>query len=72
MGSDGDNYASYLLRLKRSERNGQPSWRASLESTRDGQKLEFNSVEALVAFVQDRFGQGQGGAPGRKEDQTMR
>ena len=57
-----DNYVSYLLRLRRSDRDGQPIWRASLESTRDGQRLEFGSVEALIAFLSARFGSTQRGA----------
>jgi hypothetical protein len=52
-----DDYASYMLRLRRSDRDGQPTWRASLESTRDGQRVDFGSVEALIAFLADRFGE---------------
>jgi hypothetical protein len=67
VGNERDDYASYLLRLRRSDRNGQPTWRASLESTHDGQRLQFNSLEALVAFLKDRFGQRVGGdAAGRE------
>jgi hypothetical protein len=50
------DYASYLLRLIKSDRQGQPAWRASLESTRDGERLEFAGLEALVAFLIARFG----------------
>ena len=56
MGKDRDNYASYLLRLRRSDQDGRPIWRASLESTRDGQRTNFDSVESLIAFLTDRFG----------------
>jgi len=56
MGHKQDDYASYLLRLRRSDRDGQRTWRASLESTLDGQRIEFASVEALVAFLSARFG----------------
>jgi hypothetical protein len=65
MDKERDNYASYLLRLRRSDRDGQPTWRASLESTRDGQRMEFASVEALVAFLIARFGSMPGGAAGK-------
>jgi hypothetical protein len=61
VGNERDDYASYLLRLRRSERNEQRTWRASLESTHDGQRLEFSSLEALVAFLKDRFGRREGG-----------
>jgi hypothetical protein len=56
MSSEQVNYLSYLLRLRRSDREGRPVWRASLESTRDGQRLGFASVEGLVAFLIARFG----------------
>jgi hypothetical protein len=56
MGREPNNYASYLLRLRRSDRDGRLTWRASLESTRDGERIEFASVEALVAFLSARFG----------------
>ena len=62
MDKERDDYASYLLRLRRSDRDGQPTWRASLESTRDGQRLEFASAEALVAFLIARFGPTQRGS----------
>jgi hypothetical protein len=45
MSSEQSDYASYLLRLVRSERDGH-AWRASLESTADGQRLEFGSAKA--------------------------
>ena len=56
MAKERDDYASYLLRLRRSDQDGQPTWRASLESTRDGQRTDFRSVEELIAFLRDRFG----------------
>ena len=56
MGKEREVYASYLLRLRRSDQDGQPTWRASLESTRDGQRTDFCSVEELVIFLRDRFG----------------
>jgi hypothetical protein len=65
-----DDYASYLLRLKRSDRNGRPTWRASMESTLDGQRLEFSGLEALVAFLEERFGRRGGAEASNKERQT--
>jgi hypothetical protein len=53
-------YMSYLLRLRRSHGDRQPAWRASLESTRDGQRQDFDSVDALIAYLRDRFGQKEG------------
>jgi hypothetical protein len=56
MGKERDDYASYLLRLRRSDQDGRPTWRASLESTRDGKRLDFGSVEELIAFLAAWFG----------------
>ena len=55
MAEEQSNYASYLLRLWRAEEDGQPVWRASLESTMDGQRLNFASLEALIAFLETQF-----------------
>jgi hypothetical protein len=67
VGNERDDYASFLLRLRRSDRNGQPTWRASLESTHDGQRLEFSNLEALVAFLKDRFSRRAGSAAEKEE-----
>jgi hypothetical protein len=66
MCSEQNDYASYLLRLVRSERDGHV-WRASLESTIDGLRLEFGSVATLVSFLQERYGQTQEGVPASDE-----
>jgi hypothetical protein len=50
------DYASYLLRLWRAEEDERLVWRASLESTVDGQRLNFASLEALVVFLGAQFG----------------
>lgn len=50
------DYASYLLRLWKAQRDGQTIWRASLECTQDGQRLNFPSLEALIAFLESRSG----------------
>jgi hypothetical protein len=62
MDREGGDYASYLLRLRKSDQDGRPVWRASLESTADGQRTDFASVEELVAFLVARFGWTGGGA----------
>ena len=60
------DYASYLLRLMRSDRDGH-TWRASLESTGDGQRLEFGSVAALISFLEERYGQTEESVPASDE-----
>jgi hypothetical protein len=68
-------YASYLLRLWRCEVADRPAWRASLESTRTGERQTF-SLEELLAYLQSHFGStetpsaggtetGQDSAPGQ-------
>ena len=45
-------YLSYMLRLwQAGSRNGKPVWRASLENPHTGERLAFDGVEALVAFL---------------------
>lgn len=50
------HYSSFMLRLWATEENGQITWRASLESTRTGQRQNFSCVHALVAFLEAQFG----------------
>jgi hypothetical protein len=52
------DYASYLLRLWKAQRDGQTIWRASLECTQDEQRQNFASLETLIAFLQEQFGTG--------------
>jgi len=55
MSDERSNYRSYLLRLYKSERHGRPAWRASLESTRTGERVDFD-LEGLLRFLGKRFG----------------
>ncbi len=66
MCAEQSDYASYLLRLMKSDRDGH-AWRASLESTADGQRLEFGSVAALITFLRERYGQTDKGVSARGE-----
>lgn len=66
MCAEQDDYASYLLRLMKSDRDGH-AWRASLESTADGQRLEFGSMAALIGFLQERYGQTEESVPASDE-----
>lgn len=43
------NYHSYLLRLWRNSATG--CWRASLQSTANGERLAFADVQSLIAFL---------------------
>ena len=44
-------HRSYLLRLWRAERDGQPIWRASLESAQTEERRTFADLAALCAFL---------------------
>ena len=54
-----ESYVSYLLRLWKHEEQGQPVWRASLESTSTRERLYFTSA-GLLAFLCTRFTPEQG------------
>ena len=55
MTQDKRDYASYLLRLWRSGEADPPAWRASLQSTQDGHRLNFPDLEALVDFLRAHY-----------------
>ena len=56
MPKEQPDYASYLLRLWKSNERGSATWRASLESTTEGRRYNFAHVEALIAFLAAHFG----------------
>jgi hypothetical protein len=49
------DYVSYLLRLWREGDSGQEAWRASLESTRTGERRAFASLNELFDFLRERI-----------------
>jgi hypothetical protein len=49
-----DEYASYLLRLYKSERQGREAWRASLENARTGERQYFH-LEDLLHFLRAKY-----------------
>lgn len=50
------DYLSYLLRLWRESDEERPIWRASLKSSRTGEKVGFGSLDELFAFLQRETG----------------
>lgn len=48
-------YLAYLLRLWRTGSEGEPAWRASLESASSGERRGFSSLEALLAFLEEQM-----------------
>jgi len=53
------DYASYLLRLWREGDSGQEAWRASLESTRTGERRAFASLDELFDHLREQTGMAQ-------------
>ena len=66
-------YESYLLRLRREERDGVPVCQAMLQNVSSKEQRYFNGLESLVAFLQAQA-QGQSMAnpvaQGREEETT--
>jgi hypothetical protein len=48
-------YLSFLLRLWQVQDAGKAVWRASLEDPYTGERLGFNSPEAMVAYVWEKI-----------------
>ena len=55
MSDERSNYRSYLLRLWRSESEGRPVWRDSLESAQTGERLSLD-LAGLLSFLAEHFG----------------
>jgi hypothetical protein len=55
LSEESGHYESFLLRLTKSNADGRPVWRASLESTQTGEQRHFASLKQLVAFLKTRF-----------------
>ena len=47
-------YLAYMLRLWQVDRQGQPEWRASLESPHTGERLGFADMAQLLDFLQEK------------------
>ena len=50
------DYQSYLLRLWRESDEKKPVWRASLKSSRTGEKVGFGSLDELCEFLRMQTG----------------
>ena len=58
MAREQRDYASFLLRLWRSQEGGRSAWRVSLDSTETGERKNFATLRALLAFLNSQFGDG--------------
>jgi hypothetical protein len=56
MSREERDYRSYLLRLWRTRRKGEPVWRGSIESPHTGQRKAFTNLAGLLAFLEKEIG----------------
>jgi hypothetical protein len=49
------DYFSYLLRLWKSDENGQAVWRVSLEGTQYQRQVCFTSLEAMATHLKEQI-----------------
>jgi hypothetical protein len=63
MTTQPNDYTSYLMRLWKTHEGDGAAWRISLEDTRSGCRWQFNSLEAMVAFLQGETADEQASIP---------
>ena len=54
MDEETDHYHAYLLRMWRTQHQGEWHWRASLESPHTGERQLFADLEQLFLFLSER------------------
>ena len=55
MNKTQSTYLSYLLRLRRADNMGQPTWRISLEVPGSETQTYFDNLEAVCAYLAARM-----------------
>ena len=55
-GEGKESYFSFLLRMWEVDGEGVPTWRASLEDPRTGERMGFASLESLFVFLWQQAG----------------
>lgn len=68
-GKDPGDYQSYLLRLWRVSDDEEPAWRASLQSSRSGEQVGFESLEEMFEYLRGKTGVGASMDAGRKREE---
>jgi hypothetical protein len=56
MTTEQQRYFAYMLRLWQVSSDGEPIWRASLESPHSGELRGFANLELLFAFLEEQTG----------------
>jgi hypothetical protein len=54
MTTEQQHYLAYMLRLWQVSSDGEPIWRASLESPHSGELRGFANLELLFAFLEEQ------------------
>jgi len=67
MSADKQDYRSFLLRLWRVRDDGE-RWRAALERVENGERLGFENLEALFAYLRQACAPGEAAFMERNED----
>ena len=57
MTTEQQRYFAYMLRLWQVSSDGEPIWRASLESPHSGELRGFANLELLFAFLGEKTGE---------------
>ncbi len=55
MANKQPSYLAYMLRLWRVDNQGEPIWRASLESPHTGERQSFADIDKLFSFLQEKI-----------------
>ena len=59
MTTEQQHYLAYMLRLWQVSNNGEPIWRASLESPHTGERKGFASLDDLFDFLRNCLFRGE-------------
>jgi hypothetical protein len=54
MSTEQQRYFAYMLRLWQVSSDGEPIWRASVESPHSGERRGFANLELLFAFLEEK------------------
>jgi hypothetical protein len=55
-----NRYASFMMRFQWMKNDQQPTWIVSMQSTKTGGLRWFASLEALITFLREEFGEYDG------------
>ena len=55
--TSNNRYASFMLRLQQAQNDNRPTWLVSIQSTKTGNLRRFPSLDALITFLRDEFGE---------------